>query len=115
MMLYSNVQLDFILSFERWCLSAPLHLGRRLLLVSLYLCCVMWVLPWLPSSVGGWVVADVGCRLCLRLFVPYAVALARQETVAVPFEVAAVFVLAVELVPSSLHLDFVPTQVGLAS
>ena len=107
--------MDFILSFERWCLSAPLHLGRRLLLVSLYLCCVMWVLPWLPSSVGGWVVADVGRCLCLHLFVPCAVVLACQETVVVPFGVAAVVALAARLVLSSLHLDFVPKQGGLAS
>ena len=83
--------------------------------MSLYLCCVMWDLPWLPSSVGGCFVADVGCRLCLHLFVPCAVALACQETVVIPFGVAAVVALAARLVSSSLHLDFVPKRVGLAS
>ena len=47
-----NVQMGFILSFELWCLSAPLHLGRRPLLGSLYLCCGMGDLPWRPSFVG---------------------------------------------------------------
>ena len=83
--------------------------------MSLYLCCVMWDLPWLLSFVGGWVVLDVGCRLCLHLFVPCAVALVCQETVVVPFGVSAVVALAARLVSSSLHLDFVPKQGGLAS
>ena len=59
--------------------------------------------------------AVVGCRLCLHSFAPCAVALACQETVVIPFEVAAVVVSSAQLVSSSLHLDFVPKQVGLAS
>ena len=76
--------------------------------MSLYLCCVMWDLPWRLSFVGGSVVLDVGCRLCLHLFVPCAVALACPETVVVPYGVAAVVALAARLVSRSLHLDFVP-------
>ena len=80
-----------------------------------YLCSVMRSLPWLPSFVVGWVVALVGWRLCLHLFLPCAVALACQETVAILSEVAAVFGSAARLVSSGLYLDFVPKQVDLAS
>ena len=81
----------------------------------LYLCSVMRGLPWLPSFVVGWVVAYVGWRLCLHLFLPCAVALACQETVVILSEVAAVVGAAARLVSSSLHLDFVLKQVDLAS
>ena len=68
-----------------------------------------------PSLVAGWVVLDVVCRLCLDLFVPCAAALACQETVVVPFGVAAEAALAARLASSNLHLDLVPKQGGLAS
>ena len=80
----------------------------------LYLCSVMRGLPWLPSFVVGWVVAHVGWRLCLHLFLPCAVALACHETVVILSELAAVVGAAARLV-SSLHLDFVLKQVDLAS
>ena len=81
----------------------------------LYLCSVMRGLPWLPSFVFGWVVAHVGWRLCLHLFVPCAAAFACQETFAILSEAAAVVDAAARLVSSNSHLDFVPKQVGLAS
>ena len=56
----------------------------------------------------------VGQRLCLHLFVPFAVDSACEETVEFSSEVAAVVGAAARLVSSFQHLDFEPQETGLS-